>query len=88
MQTWSHYKLRTRVEQLAKRSNVHFLLGTEEYTSKTCSRCGFMHQKLGGRETFVCPACSFTTNRDWQGAFSILCLNASRTQNNLRVLPQ
>jgi hypothetical protein len=30
----------------------------------------------------------FSTNRDWQGAYSILCLNASRPGNNLSITRQ
>ena len=28
---------------------------TEEYTSKTCGSCGYIHKKLGGSKVFSCP---------------------------------
>ncbi|MEQ9484891.1 MAG: zinc ribbon domain-containing protein [Coleofasciculus sp. F4-SAH-05] len=44
----------------------------QEYTSKTCSKCGHVHTKLGGNKRFVCPSCGHTIGRDINGAFNIL----------------
>jgi len=35
--------------------NVLCLEVTEEYISKTCTRCGHIHAKLGGSKKFKCP---------------------------------
>ena len=45
---------------------------TEEYTSKTCGRCGFLHNKIGSRRNFVCPKCKVCINRDVNGARNVL----------------
>ena len=45
---------------------------TEEYTSKTCSKCGHIHTKLRGNKQFVCPDCGHAIGRDVNGAFNIL----------------
>ncbi|WP_446342318.1 zinc ribbon domain-containing protein [Coleofasciculus chthonoplastes] len=42
------------------------------YTSKTCSKCGNIHTKLGGNKQFVCPSCGHAIGRDINGAFNIL----------------
>jgi putative transposase len=47
---------------------------TEEYTSKTCSKCGQVHNKLGGNKVFKCPNpdCQNVMDRDKNGAFNIM----------------
>ncbi|MFP4124339.1 MAG: zinc ribbon domain-containing protein, partial [Coleofasciculus sp.] len=51
---------------------------TEEYTSKTCSKCGHIHTKLGGNKHFVCPSCGHAIGRDINGAFNILLKDLER----------
>ncbi len=42
-------------------------------SSKTCSRCGHVKANLSLSErTFVCPACGFSLDRDWNAALNIL----------------
>jgi putative transposase len=42
-------------------------------SSKTCSCCGHIRDDLSLSErTFVCPACGFTLDRDWNAAINIL----------------
>jgi putative transposase len=58
-------------------------------SSKTCSCCGHVKQDLTLSERiFVCPACGFTLDRDWNAAINILnealWLSASSLQDNLR----
>ena len=45
---------------------------TEEYTSKTCGFCGYIHKKLGGSKVFCCPQCKTNLDRDINGARNIL----------------
>ena len=44
---------------------------SEEYTSKTCTKCGHIHQNLGGSKHFKCPHCGHSMPRDWNGALGI-----------------
>ena len=66
-----HYAFRQRLCQVAERRGVNILLCTEEYTSKTCSCCGWIHHSLGGAKSFKCRECGSTIDRDLQGAFNI-----------------
>jgi putative transposase len=50
---------------------------TEEYTSKTCTKCGRINQKLGGSKVFRC-GCGMVLDRDFNGARNIL-LKYTRT---------
>ncbi|WP_322111932.1 zinc ribbon domain-containing protein, partial [Aerosakkonema funiforme] len=43
------HRMRTKIRKLID--------VTEEYTSKTCTRCGQVHPKLGGSQLFHCPEC-------------------------------
>ena len=45
---------------------------TEEYTSKTCSVCGYLKLNLGGNKVFKCDRCQAIIDRDINGARNIL----------------
>ena len=53
-------------------SMVQVVICTEEYTSKTCGSCGYIHKKLGGSKEFCCPQCKTNLDRDINGARNIL----------------
>jgi putative transposase len=70
--TWSHYRFKQTLKHQAAKYGCVVVDVTEEYTSKTCSKCGHVHTKLGGNKQFVCPSCGHTIGRDINGAFNIL----------------
>ena len=72
MLTWSHYKFKQTLKHHATKRGCIVVDVTEEYTSKTCSKCGTVHCKLGGAKVFKCPSCKFAVVRDQQGAFNIM----------------
>ncbi|RHZ72521.1 hypothetical protein Glove_242g146 [Diversispora epigaea] len=73
MCTWSHYRSR---QHLINKAREHpwcqIVVCTEEYTSKTCGSCGYIHKKLGGSKEFCCPQCKTKIDRDINGARNIL----------------
>ncbi|BAY47629.1 transposase [Scytonema sp. HK-05] len=71
MLTWSHYRFKKTLKfhALKRGCVVHDV--TEEYTSKTCSKCGHIHEKLGVNKKFKCPNCGHEIARDWNGAINI-----------------
>jgi len=69
MLNWGFYRFtQVLVNQCAKYGTI-LIRHTEEYTSKTCIRCGQVHAKLGGNKRFKCPSCNLTIARDFNGAF-------------------
>jgi len=72
MVTWSHYRFKQTLKHQAAKYGCVVVDVTEEYTSKTCSKCGHIHTKLGGNKQFTCPSCGHTIGRDINGAFNIL----------------
>ena len=72
MATWSHYKFRERLLFKSQEYWCRVVICTEEYTSKTCGRCGWVFKKLGGAKMFSCQECGLKIERDINGARNIL----------------
>lgn len=79
MLTWAHYRFKLFLKQKAELNGCTIVDVTEEYTSKTCTRCGHIHQKLGGAKKFKCPSCGHTLPRDMNGALGIMLKALSDT---------
>lgn len=68
MLSWATYRFsQVLANQCAKYGSV-LIRHTEEYTSKTCSKCGHVHPTLGGRKMFRCTHCGNYLPRDFNGA--------------------
>jgi putative transposase len=78
MVTWSHYRFRQRLLWKSRTTGCKVVVCGEAYTSKTCGRCGWLHDKLGGSKVFKCGQCGLEVDRDANGARNILLKNASR----------
>lgn len=72
MLSLGHSQFRTKLVQFAKLYGSHVIFVNEAYTSKTCTKCGHIHEKLGGSKVFKCPACGTTISRDINGARNIM----------------
>lgn len=70
--TWSHYKFAENLKQMAARNGVIVVRCNESFTSKTCPKCGQIHEKLGANKKFQCPKCGYIAPRDWNGARNIM----------------
>ena len=53
-------------------NNCSIIIVEEDYTSKTCGRCGKIHQELRNKRKFKCPSCGFYQDRDMNAARNIL----------------
>ena len=74
MATWWHYRFKQRLLNKAREYPwCKVLVVDEQYTSKTCGKCGHIHQLLRGSEVFKCPivGCKFEADRDVNGARNI-----------------
>jgi transposase len=70
----SHYQFIQRLITKTKGKNCEYKKVSEEYTSKTCGRCGHIHMKLGASKIFKCPKCLFMIDRDINASRNILIL--------------
>jgi putative transposase len=57
--------------------NCRVIICGEEYTSQTCSECGYLNRKIGGAKEFKCPGCNQESDRDFNAARNILLKNMS-----------
>ena len=72
MLLFSHYQFRTRL--LMKSSiieNFNVIVNGEEYTTKTCGKCGLLNQTIGSKKIFKC-SCGLLIDRDINGSRNIL----------------
>ena len=67
MTAWVHYRFKQRVIFKARQFGKKVVIVNEAYTSKTCSCCGWIHQKLGGSKRFKCQDCRSIMDRDVNG---------------------
>jgi ribosomal protein L37AE/L43A len=63
MGIWSHGKFRKILREKCFQRSVHLMMVGEQYTSKTCSRCGKLNWGLGSSEIFHCNFCNSTFHR-------------------------
>lgn len=75
MLTLSHYSFRQRLLHKAKFTGTSVTIVGEEYTSKTCTNCGWIHPSLGGSKVFKCGRCCLHGDRDGLAARNIFLKN-------------
>lgn len=73
--SWAHYKFRENLKTKGEKLGTKIIVGTEEYTSKTCTKCFFVDKDLGSSKVYNCPNCKLVIDRDVNAARNILTLN-------------
>lgn len=81
MLTWSHYTFQVRLKQKAELFGSKVIICDEHYTSKTCSKCGYIKHDLGGAKKYNCNKCSYRVDRDKNAAKNILLRYISKNPN-------
>jgi putative transposase len=69
---WAHYRFELFLDHQAKLTGSTVVKGSEAYSSKTCTKCGHIHQSLGGSKVFKCKSCGNTLPRDFNGALGFM----------------
>jgi putative transposase len=72
MLAYKQYQFKTRLQQKCEQRRNRLILCTEEYTSKTCGRCGVIKTNLRREETYECKECGLKIDRDINGARNIM----------------
>lgn len=68
-----HCLFRQRLQHVASQyAGVKVHMQNEAYTSKTCTHCGKLNERLGSSKIFVCPHCAMTFDRDGNAARNIM----------------
>ena len=77
---WNHYKFRELLKAKGEVTGTKIVVGTEEWTSKTCTGCGKIKHELTLRDReYECGRCGYKGNRDISAARNIMILNWSAT---------
>lgn len=71
----SHYKFQCKLKFKCLEYQRKLIICGEEYTSKTCGRCGILNNKLVGKKIFKCDKCELVIDRDLNGARNIYLKN-------------
>ena len=50
MMSWAHGKFRETLKSMCDKKGKVMINPSESYTSKTCSSCGWIDEKLGGKK--------------------------------------
>jgi len=69
------YEFKEKLKNKCFLRNVNYKEIDESYTSRTCSSCGCINNKLGGNKIFKCLECPSIMDRDLNGAINILYKN-------------
>jgi putative transposase len=69
---WAHYRFELFLDHQAMLTGSRVIKGSEAYSSKTCTKCGHIHQTLGGSKVFKCKSCGNILPRDFNGALGFM----------------
>ena len=67
-----HHEFKLKLKYKSDVNNCNLYIVNESYTSKTCSNCGILNNKLGISKVFECKHCNKTIDRDANGSMNIL----------------
>ena len=65
------HQFKQRLDYKCKLRKVGLKVIDESYTSKTCTKCGFLKNDLGDSKIFKCNLCNTIIDRDYGGARNI-----------------
>lgn len=65
-----HFMFKERLKSKCLIRSCYLDICTEEYTSKTCGRCGVLNN-IGSKDVFSCEKCKLVIDRDINGARNI-----------------
>jgi putative transposase len=71
----SHYKFRQHLINKGNEYGCKIVKVTEEYTSKTCTKCGGMSEEYDKKREKTCKRCGYKIDRDVNGSRNILLKN-------------
>ena len=81
MLSWGHYRFRQRLISKAALMDVRVHVRSEEYTSKTCGRCGTIGCGNLNNRSLTCFKCGYVVGRDMNGARNIFLKNCRAAEN-------
>lgn len=74
LMSFSHYKFQEKLKYKCEIRQKTLIMCKENYTTKTCGKCGVINEKVGSNKTFKCD-CGLILDRDINAARNILLKN-------------
>lgn len=75
LKNWSYYQLQEQIEYKAERVGIIIRYVNPAYTSQKCSSCGNLEEgQRISQAQFICKACGYKANADFNGARNIALL--------------
>jgi IS605 OrfB family transposase len=71
---YSFYQFKQKLQYKCEKTDTNYKHVNEAYTSKCCSRCGYLKKDLGADTIYNCDKCRLRVGRDLNGAKNILML--------------
>jgi len=77
MLSLSHYAFKEKLKWMCDVRGVILHEVDESYTTKSCGKCGWLDNNIGGNKTFICKSifCDFVADRDFNGGRNITIKN-------------
>jgi len=83
---WRFFQLQEKIDNKAKVYGIEVRKVKPHFTSKRCSKCGFIHKgftrefrdknrREGYLKLFECPECGFKTDPDYNAARNLACVD-------------
>lgn len=71
LQRWSYPKVLGKMSRICEEGGVDFIKINPAYTSQTCNVCGYIDKKSRNGRTFICTACGYRADSDFNAAVNI-----------------
>jgi transposase len=71
MSHWTYRTIKEKLEDMTVRTGVQLVKKCPTYTSQRCNKCGWIRKTNRNREQFICTACGYTCNADFNASVNI-----------------
>ena len=71
MARWTYRPLLDRIEMTCEAKGISLVKVSPQYTSQTCSSCGYVHEESRKGDSFKCVECGFEIDADYNAAINI-----------------
>ena len=75
MYNLSYFTFLTKLKNKCKEYDIDLIIRPKYYTSKTCTKCGNLHNNLKNNDIYNCIKCKLIIDRDINGARNIMLRN-------------
>jgi len=72
LQRWNYPKVIHKLEKLSEEQGINLVKVSPNYTSQTCSKCGFIHRENRRGEVYQCINCGIILDADYNASLNIL----------------